>query len=565
MPLLFFSGHPSTLAEAEAHMKTQTSFVLLLLVTLAFPAVAQEADGPPQAPPFLKLSIDDAVERALSNNVDLAVERYRPQTAREDIRAAEGSYDPALTLLIDNSSRTDPPRSFFTGGLRVTTETQNWDLGVNSLLKTGGTLSLTWNNSRSETNNVFTNFNPAFDTSVSFGITQPLLKDRKIDNARRQLRVAKNSAEISDVQFRQTVLNVIATVKRLYYDLIFTIDNLEAQRKSLDLARKLLKENRIKVRVGTLAPLDVVAAESEVASRDEQVIVAEAALEDAEDAIKQVIFPEHDPDMWRTRITPTDRVITTDYPDIDVEAATSRALEQRTDVVATRKSLENDQVNLDWANNQLKPGLNLEASYGGTGLGGTQVVRDPDGNIIGDKLGGYFDGLGQIGGQDFPNWRVGVRFSYPIHNRAARGSAARSRIAKDLAEASLRRLELQVAREVRTQARAVRTNAKRVQSSGAARILQQRRLDAEEKRFTAGMSTDFLVTQAQRDLVFAEVAELRAIADYGKSLIDFELVQEAGVGAGSGVILTGIGGSGVAAQQGQSLRGGASTLVPSLR
>ena len=520
-------------------MKTLTSFVLLLLVTLVSPAAAQEGGDSPKGPSYLELSIDDAVARALESNVDIAVERYRPETARADIRSAEGSYDPFVSLVIDTNSRTQPPVSFFTGGLRVTTETQNFSLGANALIKTGAQLSLNWNNSRTDTNNVFSNFNPAYNSSFTVGISQPLLKDFKIDGARRQLHVAKNSAEISDVQFRQTVLNVIANVKRLYYDLIFSIDNLKAQQKSLDLAAKLLEENRIKVRVGTLAPLDVVAAESEVAGREEQVIVAQANLEEAEDAIKQVIFPEHNFDMWSTRIAPTDRVVTGTEQEINLEAAINRALAERTDIVATRKSLENNQINLDFANNQLKPGLDFEASYGGAGIGGTLVERDLDGNIIGEEAGGYFDALEQVSGLDFPTWRVGVRFSYPILNRSAKGSAARSQIAKQQAEASLRRLELQVAREVRSQARAVRTNKKRVQSTGSARFLQQRRLDAEEKRFAAGMSTNFLVTQAQRDLALAEVGELRAIADYGKSLIDFERVQAAGLGAGSGVILTG--------------------------
>ena len=549
-------------------MKTHTSFVLMLLVTLALPVGAQEEGAPPTSgPSYLELSIEEAVARALENNVDIAVERYRPEQARSDVQAAKGSYDPFVSAIVDSNSRTDPPRSFFTGGLRVTTETQNWNLGVNQLIETGAQFNLTWNNSRTDTNNIFSNFNPAYDSFLSLGVSQPLLRDFSIDNPRRQLRVAKNSAEISDVQFRQTVINVVANVKRLYYDLIFAIDNLEAQQKSLDLAQKLLDENRIKVEVGTLAPLDVVAAESEVASREEQVIVAEANLEEAEDAIKQVIFPGHDPGMWRTRISPLDRVITTETQQIDVEKAIERALAERTDVVATRRSLDNNQINLDFARNQLKPGLNVEASYGGAGIGGTFVRRDEDGNPIQEEPGGYGDALNQVFGFDFPTWRVGVRFSYPILNRAAKGSAARSQLAYQQAEASLRRLELQVAREVRTQARAVNTNRKRVQSTGAARVLQQRRLDAEEKRFAAGMSTNFLVTQAQRDLALAEVSELRAIADYGKSLIDFERVQEAGVGAGSGVILTGTDASapglGALSQANQTgLRSGVQNLGP---
>jgi outer membrane protein TolC len=281
-----------------------------------------------------------------------------------------------------------------------------------------------------------------------------------------------------------------------------------------------------------------VAAESEVASREEGVIVAEASLAEAEDAIKRAIFPGHDPEVWALQIAPTDRPTAERVP-VNTPAAIQAALENRTDIVAARKNLESATITLSYRRNQTLPSLNLVASYGGAGVGGTQIIREGFGGPIIDEIpGGYGDAAGDVFSFDFPTWTIQMSFSYPIRNRSAQAASARARIARERNLVTIRRLELLIATEVRTAARAVETNFKRVESTRAARVLQERRLDAEEKKFAAGMSTNFLVTQAQRDLAIAEVSELRAIGDYRKSLVDFERVQEAGVSGFGGTGLT---------------------------
>ena len=279
-----------------------------------------------------------------------------------------------------------------------------------------------------------------------------------------------------------------------------------------------------------MAPLDVVSAQSEVASREEGVIVAEAALLDAEDAIKSAIFPKNDPSVWALRIVPTDRP-TAEPVVVDVEAATIRALDARTDVVAARKGLENAETNVHYASNQLLPDLSLIAAYGSSGIGGTVIQREGFGGpIIGTTPGGYNDALSSVFGRDFPTWTLGVNFTYPVFNRQGAATSARARISLEQTQTSLRRLEMQVASEVRSAGRAVETNYKRVESTRAARVLAEQRLDAEQKKFAAGMSTNFAVTQAQRDLALAAVAELRAVADFRKSVVNFDRVQVAGGG-----------------------------------
>jgi outer membrane protein len=501
--------------------------------TAPTPAPALPTQGPANTPdgrPPLQLSQQDVVARALESNVDIAVERFNPQASEQNVRELQGFYEPLLFSTLLQNSQSDPARNVFAGAQSVNTRTTTYDFGARKELKTGGNLRLDFTNSRASTNSVFSSFNPSFGSNFNAQLNQPLLRNFRIDPTRYQIRVARNNRLISDTQFRQTVVNTVANVRQLYNDLLYAIDNLEAQRKSLALARRLLEENQIRVRVGTMAPLDVVAAESEVAGREEAVILAEAAVLEAEDAIKRAILPENDPVQWASRIVPTDRP-TAEAITVDTEAAVRNALEKRTDLFAARKNLENADSAVQLAKNQELPQIDLVAAYGTTGVGGTFIEREGfGGNIIRTVPGGYGDALSNVFGRDFPTWTFGFNITYPILNRAADANEARAEVSREQTRASLRRLEMQVTAEVRSAARAVETNLKRVESTRAARVLQERRLDAEEKRFAAGMTTNFFVTQAQRDLALAQVLELRAIADYRNSLVNFERVQEAGGG-----------------------------------
>jgi outer membrane protein len=513
-------------------MRRQTRVLVAVALALTLPRPGLAAERP-----VLELSLDDAVKRALDNNLDIAVDRYNPVAGAEGVRQALGAYDPFLSGVLSTGSQQSPATNAFSGGAKVTTDTKIWNFGVTQYLPSGGSFNLTFNSNKSDTNSVFTTFNPAYTSFFSLNLTQPLLRNFKLDASREQIRVAKKNRDISDVQFRQTVINTVASTKQGYYDLLAAIDNLDAQQKSFDLAKKLLNENQIKVRVGTLAPLDVVSAQAEVASREEGVIRAEATILDTEDALKRLIFPKNDPATWDLRIIPKDRP-SAEPVKVDVGMAIQNALEKRTDVVAARRNLEKADIQVDFARSQVLPQVDLVASYGSTGVGGTQITRQGFGGpIISTIPGGYGDAAGDAFGIANPTWTIRVNLTYPIMNRQAAALSAQARISKDQALVSFQRLELQVAQEVRVAARAVDTNAKRIETTRAARVLQEQRLDAEEKKFAAGMSTNFLVTQAQRDLADARVAEIQAIADYSKSVVTLQRVQEAGV-SGSGSVAT---------------------------
>jgi outer membrane protein TolC len=538
-------------------------------LVLPAPTYAQAPQAPTGAAPAqtfpkptggtLQLSLDEAVARALENNIDIAVERYNPELSAQDVRAAQGYYDPFLFSTLTKSSTDTKGTNAFSGGETVNTKNGVWNFGAQQELPTGGLFSLAFNNNKNDTNNTFSTFNPVYNSRLAFNLTQPFLKNFKTDQARTQIKLAKKNREISDVQFRQSVINTVATVKGFYYELLYAIDNLAAAQKNLQLAKKLLDENEIRVRVGTMAPLDVVTAQSEVASREEGVIVAENDLAQAEDDVKRLIFPENDPLMWSTHVQPTDRATVEPGAEsqVDIDGAIKNALQNRTDVISARKGLERADYNVEFFKNQLLPQLDLVANYGGAGAGGTQLIRDPPlgGPVVDTIPGGYSDALSEVFGFNFPTWTVGVNVSYAIPNRSAKANSAQARISKDQALTAFRRLELQVAAEVRTAARGVESGFKRVQSTQAARVLAAQRLDAEEKKFAAGMTTNFLVTQAQRDLAQAEVNNLRAVADYRKSVINFQRVQEAGVSSAGALTVLSTGNT--SNQAGQALRSAA--------
>jgi outer membrane protein TolC len=554
----------------DMRARIRASFALLVAVALVLPgpALAQAAQTAVQASPApaaapagetLQLTLDEAVKRALENNADLAVARYNPELSQQSVLGAQGAFDPVVYSTLSKSSQDTEGTTALAGGNVVNTQQDVWNFGTSVPLRpTGGTFTVDFNNFKRDTDNAFTTLNPLYSSNLSIGLDQPLLRNFRIDASRNQLRIAKKNREISDVQFKESILTTTAQVKIYYYQLIYSIDALAAAQKNLELAKKLLQENEIRVKVGTMAPLDVVQAQSEVAAREEGVIIAENNLAQAEDNLKEAIFAQNDPAMWSTRIVPADRPTAEPFP-VDANAAVRNALESRTDIVAARKGLERADYNVQYFRNQLLPDLNLFATYGGAGAGGTTIVREPPigGDIVETIPGGYGDAIDEVFGRDFPNWRVGVQFAYAIPNRSAKASAASARISKEQALASFRRLELNVAAEVRTAARAVESGFKRVQSTGAARVLAAQRLDAEEKKFAAGMSTNFLVTQAQRDLADAESAELRAVAEYRIAIVNFGRVQESGLSTAGGVAV--LSGSTSGSQASQALRSGAAS------
>ncbi|MFO7695414.1 MAG: TolC family protein [Vicinamibacterales bacterium] len=516
----------------------RVAIVAAAVLGLALPAFAQApAAQAPAAGPIRQLSMEDAISLALQNNLSLRVERINPELQDLAIAQAKTVWTPNLTGSVSTSSRTSPISGFFSGATdKLTRDNFGSAVGANQVLPWGGNYDVSWDTARNESNSVYDSPNPSLATGLSFSFTQPLLRNLKTDSARNQLVVSRMNREISDIELRQTVLTTVRNVKYAYWDLKAAGAALQVARQSLDLAREALRNNRSKVEIGTMAPIDIVEAEAEVARRTEAVIVAEAAVRRSEDRLRTIILDTKDADYWATHFNLTESPVF-EARAVDVEAAVRAALEKRTDLQQSRKNLEITATNIRFQRNQTLPDLNAQVGYGLSGQGG-QKLNFGQGfppPVIGEIDEGFGTMMNRLFANDFHNWSLAVQFSYPIGNGSAEAQLARTRLQLTQAEVQLQNLELQVTTSVRDVARNVETNQLRLASTQATRTLMERRMEAEQKKFAAGLSTNFLVFQAQRDLADAQYSELVALLDYNKSLVDLETVQEAPT-AGSTVV-----------------------------
>ncbi len=479
------------------------------------------------------LRLTDVVELALEKNLDIAVERLSPQAVDFQIAGLRNAYRPVASSTVGQRDQVNPATNQLNGGNSVNNQTTTYNFGINQAVpKLGGNFQVTWNNTRSETNSTFSTFNPGFNTQLTALLQQPLLRGLMIDNTRQQLAITQINREIADESLRATITTTVANVRNAYWDLVFARSGLDVARRSLALAEKLIEDNQVRVEVGTLAPIDVVQAEAEAANRRQALAAAEAALQTAELALKRFIVSGTDDPLWRQELRPID-LPSLEPPPLDIEAAVRRALGDRTDLMTARKNLDSSDITLRFFRNQSLPALDLNASYGATGQGGVRTERTGLGGSISSVIpGGYSDALRLLSQRDFPTWNLSMTLSYPIGGSNADAQYARARVQRNQSTARLRALELQVATEVTNTALTVQSNLRRVEAAQAARALAERRLDAEQSKFEVGLQTNFFVVQAQRDLADAQNAELRALADYRKSLVNFERVQEAPGGGG---------------------------------
>jgi outer membrane protein TolC len=305
---------------------------------------------------------------------------------------------------------------------------------------------------------------------------------------------------------------------------------MKAQQQSLELAQQSLRDNQKRVEIGTMAPIDIVQAQAEVASNEQGVIIAEANIKTAQDNLRTLILDPGASDFWSVTFEPTDSPAFA-AQGIDVDSAVRNALSQRSDLRAAKNSIEQSDVNIRFFRNQILPDVNATVNYGAFGIGGTQLTPITDftataaaRQIVSQR--GYGSVLGDVLSSAYPQWTVGVQFGYPIGRSVSEANLARARLQYQQAQAQMKNLEMQIAAQVRLVGRNVLTNQQRVRSAGASRELQEKKLEAEEKKLAAGMSSSFFVFQAQRDLSVARVAEIQAVLDYNKSLVDFEAVQQ---------------------------------------
>jgi len=497
---------------------------LVCLATLcAATAVAQDpAEPAPADPNAQRLTLQNAIEMAIENNLDVLVSRLDTEVRAAGIVSAEGVYQPFFSAAFNTFESSSPAQTQLVGAQTLTSARSNYNFTWQQQIATGGNYNVQWLNLRSTTNSAFAGFNPLYDTGLSASITQPLMANFGTDQNKQQITLAQNNERISRRQFEVQVMNTVRDVEFAYWDLVFAIRDLEVAQTSLELAQDLLRNNRIQVEVGTMAPIDVLEAEAEVAAREETVILAEEAIRITEDILKRLINDPTSSEFWDQSYNPTDQP-TISTVEIDIDESVRTALTRRPVLDQSRVELETRNYNLRFSENQLKPQVDVVGSLVFNGIGGTQLVRE---GFAGEPSliipGGYGDAIDQVFGGDFRDWSLGLNVSYPLGNSQARAQHAQAQVAERQQQALINSNELLIAQEVRTAARAVQTNRKRIDATRVARDLATRRLEAEQKKFEVGMSTSFLIVQAQRDLSQAAANELRALIDFVKAIAAFE-------------------------------------------
>jgi outer membrane protein len=502
------------------------------------------------AGPRVDLSIEEAVVRARERNIDVAVARITPRLTDFSIAGLEANYRINLTSAVNNVRNTALPSQTTQGiSAATTTTTQNWSSGfTQNLYRGGGNYSVAWTNSRQNSPSTTNLRNPQLRSNLTLQATQPLMRGFRIDGTRAALRTNRISQQNDEIAVQATTATTVANTRNAYWDLVFAIQAVEAAQNSLDISTKLVQDNQARVEIGTLAPIDITSAQAEAANRRLTLVQAQATVRTAELALKRLIVSGTDDPMWSSSINPVDRPAAAPES-LNVDAAITRALKERTDVQQSLNNLRISDINLRNQVDATRPQLNLTLNYGLAGLGGpfTQRAIDPiTGQITNTNVvvqSGYLDALRNIAGLDAPAFTLGVNFAYPIGRSAQEATVARSRLALDQTQANLKALQLQIATDVANAALTVQSSLEAVQQSRTARELAQQRLSAAQSKFEVGMAINYEVVQAQRDFLDAQNNELRALLNYRKALVNFETVQT--VGTRGVAAVGGVGGGGL--------------------
>jgi outer membrane protein TolC len=496
--------------------------LLIIALSLAGHGTAQQTGG------TMTISLDDCIARALKDNLGVAIEILNPELSAESLSQASAKFIPTLTMSARNSSSQNASYSYLDAEESLVDKTQNFTfLNASQPLVTGGTFTLDFTGYKTTTNRTGQTINPRYQTTLRFNFTQPLLKNFGSKVNRREILVARNNLGVSEEALRKTLMDTVYSVESAYWNLVYSIENLEVRKQSLQLARDLLEKNQRSVEVGTLAPMEVLSAQAEVATREADLIQAEVQIKSNEDQLKQLLRFTEAEDKAVTAILPKDKpsyVVRT----VDLDEAIANAVQNRTDLEISRIGLETEKINLSYAKNQVLPEVSLSASYYSPGVDGTRLFFTDNDPIYGTVIpeltqyGGIDGAMQQTAKFQYPNWNVGLTFTLPLANVFNRASLAQAKLNLRQAMLEMENQKVQIYVEVKNAVRSVEANYKRILAYTTARQLAEQKLAAEEEKRRVGMSTNYVVLTYQRDLANARISELNAIVSYNVSIASLE-------------------------------------------
>ena len=508
------------------------------------------------------MTLRDTLQLALENNKDIEVTRKNVRIAEFDFKGARGFYEPRFSGTSYYERAKTPSTSFFGGGPNGSTTQDNLvnSLQVDGYYRPQGTVyRASFNNSNINTNNLFTTLNPLYVANLSFSVIQPLFRGRTFDTPRRNIEVAKKNLSLTDTQFRQRTIEVIAAVQRAYWDLTFALRNLQIQRDAVRDAKDQLEHNKRLVNEGQLAPIDVVAVETQVANFELSVYDALDNVNRAENVLKGLIAPNRSDPIWSVAFVPVDPV-DNEVPVTSLEDALSAALQNRPEVQQSDIAKDINKLDVKLFRDLVKPQVDLTASYSLNGTAGSlsgttnpfsassaDSVRaiselitrvnslnpnlppiDPlipasPGTLPGNLIGGYSDVFGNILANRYPTFRVGLQFNLPLFgNQTARAQLGHSLVEGERIQTQREQLEQTIQIDVRNALQTLRTSEARLRSAAIARENSERQYESEKRKLDEGQSTIFLVLERQTALANARGTELRAQTELNKAIADLQ-------------------------------------------
>lgn len=471
----------------------------------------------------LSLTLEEAIEMALKNNNDIDASRNTVQIAEFNLRGARGIYDPLIEGESYYDSTSIPTASIIGGAVNgsVTQKRYFGSAGFSGFSPYfGGSYAARFDSSRTKTSNTNATLNPQFPSLLTFTYTQPLLRNFRFDGRRRLIEIAKKNLALSDSQFRQRAIDVIAAVEQSYWDLAFALRNLQVQIDAVKQARTQLESNQRQVEKGVLPPIDLVAANAQITTFEQNVYTAQEDVTRAENTLKTLMLAERTASEWSRPITPVSP-IDLDPPKIGLESAVAEALKGRPEITQFQASADVNAIDEKYYRDQKKPEINIVGSYTAQGLAGT-VTSVGTGRVPENLIGGYGTSLGNLIQLDYPSYRLGVTISLPWGNRVAEANlgrvlAEKTRIANQRAQA-----EQIIEAEVRNALQALRSAEARLQSAAATRSSAEQLYQSEQRQFQAGTTTFFLVQQRQTDLISARGRELQAQTLLNRAISEFQ-------------------------------------------
>jgi outer membrane protein TolC len=507
----------------DHHLKIAAALCLVAAASaqaadMTTPALPMEIPAATASGEVLELSLVDAWSMSLARNLNLQIGRFDVAIADADVHRSVGIFDPILTAGVNGDSTTSPSASVLEGAAVPESRNTRFNLGIGALLPTGTQLSLDARSTRSETNSEFAFVNPSWITSLTAGLTQPLLRDFGTLVNRAGLILAQNGRDQTAVGFELSVINVMQEVELSYWDLAAARAAIRVRQQSLDLAEQLLEETRERVKVGTSAPIDTVQSEATMAARNQDLIVARNQAGNAEDTLKSVLGFDN-PAEWMTPIETTERA-QTERLEPQLAEAIRTALARRPELLQQELSIDALEINERLARNATLPTLDLTARYGYSGLGGTINPTQPIPQAL---KSGFGDSWDSMTGWDFPAWVLGLNFSVPIGNNEAEATLVRRRWELQQGEARLQALQQMVIQQVRVAVRALSDGAANIDAALASVELAERNLEAEQTKFDNGLSTNFQVLQIQDDLAQAQLTLIQAYLSYRRAMSGYRV------------------------------------------